>query len=547
MTIGTRYRNDASGNDAATAYPYQFKIFAATDLRVIVRNTSTGIETVLTYPTHYTVSNVGNKNGGNVTLADVDGAWQNAADGTLKTGYDIAIRRQVSVEQDTDIRNQGSFHADTHEDEFDYLTMIDQQQEDKLGRALLLGESYDPTDFDLTLPAPDAGLCLAWNATEDGLVNVASPGALTVSGYISTLLDDADAGAAQTTLGISAFVKTLLDDASASALLDTMVANGTATTLLAKLTTEALSLPGDISPTQLAANTNNWAPTSLATASVIRFSTDASRNITGLTGGADGRVLLLMNVGSFPAVLTREDANSTAANRFAFASDITVQPNQGVHLWYDSTTARWRRLAGASKPSTVTVLTSGSGTYTTPTGATRLRVRLVGAGGSGSGSGTSAGAGSGGGNTTFSTLTGFGGGGGGNTGEGGTGGNASGGDINIQGQGGSQTDAGLTNQRGGGSGQSPFGGGGRQPNSGNGGGTAQTNSGSGGAGAGCGGTPNSGGGGAAGGYVEKLITNPAATYSYAVGGGASGGSAGTSGFTGGAGAAGIIVIEELYD
>jgi hypothetical protein len=102
-------------------------------------------------------------------------------------------------------------------------------------------------------------------------------------------------------------------------------------------------------------------------------------------------------------------------------------------------------------------------------------------------------------------------------------------------------------QDGGGSGQSPFGGGGRQPNSGNGGGTAQTNSGSGGAGAGCGGTPNSGGGGAAGGYVEKLITNPAATYSYAVGGGASGGSAGTSGFTGGAGAAGIIVIEELYD
>jgi hypothetical protein len=148
------------------------------------------------------------------------------------------------------------------------------------------------------------------------------------------------------------------------------------------------------------------------------------------------------------APVTREDANSTAANRFAFASDITVQPNQGVHLWYDSTTARWRRLAGASKPSTVTVLTSGSGTYTTPTGATRLRVRLVGAGGSGSGSGTSAGAGSGGGNTTFSTLTGFGGGGGGNTGEGGTGGNASGGDINIQGQGGSQTDAGLTNQRG---------------------------------------------------------------------------------------------------
>lgn len=37
-----------------------------------------------------------------------------------------------------------------------------------------------------------------------------------VSAYIATLLDDADASAAQTTLGISTFIKTLLDDADAA-------------------------------------------------------------------------------------------------------------------------------------------------------------------------------------------------------------------------------------------------------------------------------------------------------------------------------------------
>lgn len=42
------------------------------------------------------------------------------------------------------------------------------------------------------------------------------------STFIKTLIDDADASAAQTTLGISTFVKTILDDADASAVLSTL-------------------------------------------------------------------------------------------------------------------------------------------------------------------------------------------------------------------------------------------------------------------------------------------------------------------------------------
>jgi hypothetical protein len=55
MTIGTSNRNDAVGNDAATVYPYGFKIFAATDLEVKVRDAA-GVETTLSYPTQYSVS-----------------------------------------------------------------------------------------------------------------------------------------------------------------------------------------------------------------------------------------------------------------------------------------------------------------------------------------------------------------------------------------------------------------------------------------------------------------------------------------------------------
>lgn len=100
-------------------------------------------------------------------------------------------------------------------------------------------------------------------------------------------------------------------------------------------------LGGDISPSQLTGNTNDWAPTGLSGASRIRFSTDARRNITGLTGGSDGRRVTLHNIGTFPACFKIDDgATSTAANRFAFAC--TLGGGQSMEIEYDGTTARWR-------------------------------------------------------------------------------------------------------------------------------------------------------------------------------------------------------------
>jgi|GEM_PF-3794059 len=111
---------------------------------------------------------------------------------------------------------------------------------------------------------------------------------------------------------------------------------------------QALTLSGDITPTQLSANTNDWAPTGFSTASAVRLSTDASRNITGLAGGADGRIIILHNVGSFDAVLKNQDANSTAANRFLFGGDVTLLADYSVTLRYDATTSRWRAITTAS-------------------------------------------------------------------------------------------------------------------------------------------------------------------------------------------------------
>ena len=74
-------------------------------------------------------------------------------------------------------------------------------------------------------------------------------------------------------------------------------------------------LPGVITPSQIAAAQNDYAPTGYATATVYRVSSDASRNITGLAGGASGVIKILENVGAQNIVLKDEDSGSTAANR----------------------------------------------------------------------------------------------------------------------------------------------------------------------------------------------------------------------------------------
>jgi hypothetical protein len=73
---------------------------------------------------------------------------------------------------------------------------------------------------------------------------------------------------------------------------------------------------------------------------------------------------------------------------------------------------------------------------------------------------------------------------------------------------------------------------------------APANSGGGGGGAGDGSTAGSapGNGGGAGCHIWSIITSPATTYTYTVGGTAAGGTAGGNGFAGGAGAAGLITV-----
>lgn len=224
-------------------------------------------------------------------------------------------------------------------------------------------------------------------------------------------------------------------------------------------------------------------------------------------------------------------------------------------------------MSGSGAPAASGTLTKSAGTgdatltFSEVKAPVYLSVKVAGGGGGGAGGGTSAGSAAGdGGQTTFgSSLL---------TANGGTKGTAVGGGTSNGGAGGAVTVSApaisvvaVTGGNGsaggyeaaagvyiapGSGGVNPFGGsaGSLTAGAGN---AGVTNTGAGGGGGGT--TANtgvSGGGGGAGGFIEAIITNPSATYAYAVGIAGTAGGAGTSGNAGGAGGSGVVIVTEYY-
>ncbi|MFU1129561.1 right-handed parallel beta-helix repeat-containing protein [Escherichia coli] len=116
MTVSTEVdHNDYTGNGVTTSFPYTFRIFKKSDLVVQVVDLNENI-TKLILDADYTVTGAGGYTGGNVILVTA-----------LADGYQISISRELPVTQETDLRNQGKFFAEVHEDAFDKLTMLIQQ------------------------------------------------------------------------------------------------------------------------------------------------------------------------------------------------------------------------------------------------------------------------------------------------------------------------------------------------------------------------------------------------------------------------------------
>lgn len=112
--------------------------------------------------------------------------------------------------------------------------------------------------------------------------------------------------------------------------------------------TGALTVGGELSPTALAANTDDYAPTGFASALVLRLTSSAAVNLTGIAGGSSGRTLLVWNLNASDAITLKHDTTSTAGNRFYLpgAADFALTAYTGVLIRYDGNVSRWLVLRG---------------------------------------------------------------------------------------------------------------------------------------------------------------------------------------------------------
>ena len=189
MTISsTTVKNSYSGDGSTTTFNYTFKIFADSDLQVIIRS-STATETVKTITTHYTVTGAGNANGGTVVFTS----------GNIPaSGETVVLRRAVPQTQAIDYIANDPFPAESHEEGLDRATMTIQQMQEELDRSFKVSRTNTISSSEFTDSATTrADKALGFDSSGDltTIANFLPAGGDSAQFQYSTTTTDADPGA----------------------------------------------------------------------------------------------------------------------------------------------------------------------------------------------------------------------------------------------------------------------------------------------------------------------------------------------------------------
>lgn len=144
-----------NGNGVTTAFATGFYFANNADIQVIVTS-STGVETIKTITTHYTVTGAGVSGGGTVTFLTAPAS-----------GEKVNIKSNVTLDQQTDYLEGGSFSAATHEAALDKLTKISQQIKEITDRSIKLPISNQSVETQTNTVT--AGYVFRVNAAADGV------------------------------------------------------------------------------------------------------------------------------------------------------------------------------------------------------------------------------------------------------------------------------------------------------------------------------------------------------------------------------------------
>ena len=181
MTISsvTRKTGPYSGNGATVTFPFYFKVFQTSDVRVVY-TAPDGTESDLVLDSAYSVALNADQSaspGGTVTMA-----------GAPVSGSLLTLTSAVPNTQPTDIANQGGFYPEVIEDALDRQTVQLQQVVEEVSRAFKvpISDGSDPQDYlDALLAASDAAVASA--ATASGAASSASASASSATAAASAV------------------------------------------------------------------------------------------------------------------------------------------------------------------------------------------------------------------------------------------------------------------------------------------------------------------------------------------------------------------------
>ena len=204
-------------NGSAVAFTFDFPVDATSEVVVKLRTVATGDDVTLTETTEYAVSAVNNdySSGGTVTTV-----------ATYSSAYTICLSRKTTQTQNTKLRDTGALRFSAMQSAIDNLMRIVQELQEEIARAPRIPISDSGITTDLDNSVGRASTVLGFDSSGNFTALDAVPeGSVSVSAFMGTVLDDADADAAKTTLEvptISAAAETVLDDATVGAMLTTM-------------------------------------------------------------------------------------------------------------------------------------------------------------------------------------------------------------------------------------------------------------------------------------------------------------------------------------
>lgn len=178
-TIGERIAYQGDGSTLIFSFPFPF--LETSDLIVILKNTTTGVETTLVEDTDYTATLLDDDSGGSVTLFVAP-----------PLGSTLTIYRDVPATQETHLQENDPLPVSELEASLDRLTLIVQGLQDQVSRSVSLTQGFSAL-FNPQLPALlPAGNAIVVNPQGSGF-DVADLATVSIQAALNAFFDSQSA------------------------------------------------------------------------------------------------------------------------------------------------------------------------------------------------------------------------------------------------------------------------------------------------------------------------------------------------------------------